>query len=1579
MRKEDYTNYLQSMRLLHSDVPNWQDFASAWIADYLPGDRSQYANALCILGADVYALLSSASEQNCTLTTVLGALYDEYTQYGFSYAAYRFVTRIMADLLDKNVDIPIESIGEELYDGYFDPKGDTIDEPTDAGLLKRYRNKLLDFSKTNQLVHFRKYDRSCIGISYPACNGFLESLLQTDRMWFVGWEELKLTQISECSMCGRQFFKKYRAQTAHLSTECPVCDAGKRTKHVKPLPEAPVFSDTILVRCKKCAKENRVLIGSDVCTSCSACGEILTFSSYPMADPLKLKSAVKKFCIADKGDSIVQKAAGTLFKRARNLELNFGLHSLYAACGFLRWFSRSGQEYRSPLLLLKIDLILDKAKGKYCIALDKTDDEAISVNRTLFKMLSGYSGEVSIELPIFGKGQSFDDYIIDVKRKLAEYTFTSDWCIEEQIAIGIFHYQKLQLETDLSENFDVYLSHPIVRSLIGAEIVHTDASSSSLETEKPLLVLDADSSQECVIKTAASGESFILQGPPGTGKSQTLTNVIAGAMGEGKSVLFVTEKASAREIIWDNLSRLTTNNGRALTDFVFNAAHITTSGGKRDADKPGKESIKNFYNNRFDALSPYFTSDVQTDDIEYLHGRIRKLYDDLDQEYKGRRVKDWIVCWADHAHYRQIALDPSVLRELHLSTAEDMISAFYRLSEKFGVLYSAHPLYGYTESRSSLDSVPLMDALTQHIDALQEIVKKGREQFGLKLDTSYRHLGSDAKLISRRGELPPQIHKWIREGKLQDVSNGRSLRNKLIQIRDYARTRQEKRDAIRALPMFQYENHVTNHFYSLNPTRLYNELLDYGNPFKRLTGKYKALAETVRTAFAAVKDKMNYKECLQACEKLVLMQNAHEKKTAYVADFNKDADMVFEYAVGWETDWDEIIVWLSEAIDNLEEEGTPTENEIYSYLLGAQTPALALPLLKEYGNELSCAVQNVVTLVDKLAVYFDPTILDIGNWQTDKIQQHMDSILRYRDMLGDWARLQAFLNKMKKEANIDYIHSTLLKEGILNADDAIGSLRRAYYKEMVFLAIRKCAPDLEDFTREEHESLLKQYAQADLNGIQINIVRLYSMLSRRKEQVCAEYARNRRGKLIRSVKGISVKQILKDNWECIRSITPCFMMSPLNVSRYLDIGITFDMVIFDEASQIFLEDALASVVRGKQVIISGDRQQLPPCDFFRANDPDAEQTDIYDEETEPVGRSVLDASLNSQIDTVSLQWHYRSRDESLICFSNKMFYDDSLVTFPAAKEDPSLRLIYHPVTDGRYTSGKQNINAKEAEEIVRLIWEEICSDERRHFTLGVVAFSVTQAEEIEDRFWEFVNSDAAVQAKFREWEAMEEHQKEPIIFCNLDTIQGDERDTMIVSTTYGKTPDGNFGLRFLGPIRQDGGKKRLNVAITRARCRMLVVTSMTADMLQKELRRSEGRCNGGAEVLCDFLRYAESYKDAHRYPIPRQDASVFIKSICRWLDQNGICYDLGVGMSSCKIDIAIKRNRDDRDYVLGIVTDERGLFGQSVREYARLRDHILTCRYAWNLYHVWMGAWFFDYEKEKAELMCRIREMLQTE
>lgn len=412
-------------------------------------------------------------------------------------------------------------------------------------------------------------------------------------------------------------------------------------------------------------------------------------------------------------------------------------------------------------------------------------------------------------------------------------------------------------------------------------------------------------------------------------------------------------------------------------------------------------------------------------------------------------------------------------------------------------------------------------------------------------------------------------------------------------------------------------------------------------------------------------------------------------------------------------------------------------------------------------------------------------------------------------------------------------------------------------------------------------------------------------------------------------------------------------MSPLSVSTFLSPDFTFDVIIFDEASQIFPQDALGAIYRGNQIIVVGDKMQMPPSNFFNSlvnvnSDDDVE--DISDFE------SILDLC-STTYNQLSLKWHYRSKYEQLIAFSNKNYYRNNLITFSSSKVDTKGIGVDYYYVDGVFDHTSKN-NIKEAEFVVDLIYDNLERYPER--SLGVVAFSVSQQSLIENLL-----------ARKRQKDPRFEHllgsdTKEPFFIKNLETVQGDERDTIIFSVGYGKDSQGRV-LHNFGPINNAGGERRLNVAVTRAKCNVQLVSSM--HHYDIDLSKTKAR---GAQLLKEYLDYAENGALVLDKNITvnqfEQFDSDFELEVCEFLRENGYVVDTQVGCSSFKIDLGLKKPNSS-DYVLAIECDGASYHSsKNARDRDRLRQEILE-NMGWKFYRIWSTDWFKNNKVEKQKLL----------
>ncbi|TQF76300.1 helicase, partial [Elioraea sp. Yellowstone] len=442
-----------------------------------------------------------------------------------------------------------------------------------------------------------------------------------------------------------------------------------------------------------------------------------------------------------------------------------------------------------------------------------------------------------------------------------------------------------------------------------------------------------------------------------------------------------------------------------------------------------------------------------------------------------------------------------------------------------------------------------------------------------------------------------------------------------------------------------------------------------------------------------------------------------------------------------------------------------------------------------------------------------------------------------------------------------------------------------------------------------------------------------------------------RGEIAKRARHLPIRTLLARAGPAIQAIKPVFMMSPLSVAAFLDpAAIAFDLLVIDEASQIEPVDALGAVARARQMVVVGDDRQMPPTRFFaRLTGDDKEPQDDDTLATADV-ESILSLCTARGFPAQMLRWHYRSRHESLIAVSNRAFYENRLLVIPSPRaRSPELGLSLVRV-DGTFDAGGSGTNAVEAQAVA----EAVLAHARAHpeETLGVAAFSIRQRDAILD----------AVEALRRAHPDTEPffaaHPHEPFFVKNLENVQGDERDVILISVGYARAPDGSLAMRF-GPLSAEGGERRLNVLITRAKKRCVVFSGLTADDI--DLSRASGR---GVAVLKEFLAFAAGGTVAAAEAMGEDDVAL-TDAIAAALEDAGLAVARRVGLAGLFVDVAVK---DDDGYRLGVLTD--GAFyaaARSARDRDRLQEAALA-RMGWRLARSWAADWLVRPEAEARRL-----------
>ena len=582
------------------------------------------------------------------------------------------------------------------------------------------------------------------------------------------------------------------------------------------------------------------------------------------------------------------------------------------------------------------------------------------------------------------------------------------------------------------------------------------------------------------------------------------------------------------------------------------------------------------------------------------------------------------------------------------------------------------------------------------------------------------------------------------------------------------------------------------------------------------------------------------------------------------------------------------------------------------------------------------------------------------------------SLTEYIDLLNTWQKNIEYLRDWSKWQHIRHEAVSIGLEMLvdhfenykISSDQLLPVFERSFYQWWLEYT---CENDsaLSAFNRPVHERQIEEFRELDEYFFELSKreirARIASHLPKPGGQVNND---TEVGILKREMQMhrilMPIRKLMKEIPNLLPRLKPCLLMSPISIAQYLDPAhSSFDIVVFDEASQITTWDAVGAIARGKEAVIVGDPKQLPPTSFFsRASDDDE-----LDEDTIEDLESILDECIASRLPAMHLSWHYRSRHENLIAFSNYEYYENRLLTFPSRYQDQGVD--FRPI-DGEYDIGRSRTNRIEAEAIVQEIESRVQNPKLAQKTIGVVTFSVAQQSLILDLLEKKAGESAALD------QVLNSESLEPLFVKNLENVQGDERDVILFSICYGPDKQGRVSHNF-GPISKEGGYRRLNVAITRARSQVIVFSSLRADQINLARARSRG-----ASDLKKFLDFAErGQKALDQSNIFNADAdfdSPFEKQVYEKLRDKGHEVHLQVGCSGYRIDLAVVDPDSPGAYLLGIECDGANYHrAKTARDRDQLRQAVLE-NLGWKIHRIWSTDWWHNKEKELKRLEDAIQD-----
>ena len=1223
------------------------------------------------------------------------------------------------------------------------------------------------------------------------------------------------------------------------------------------------------------------------------------YSSIPESDPMvgfinsELSQKRLRFYLPEND---LGKALTHLYRSSRTSIEENGANTLYLALGLLKWYETPSSERPryAPILLLPVEIIRKSAAKGYVI---RSREEETMMNITLLEMLRQNFG-ITISgldpLPTDESGVNVKLIYSIIRNSIKNQR---KWDVEEQAILGIFSFNKFIMWNDIHNNANKLVQNKIVSSLINGKIEweaateEIDATDMDKQVSPADIVLPiiADSSQLEAIYEAVHDKTFILHGPPGTGKSQTITNIIANALYKGKRVLFVAEKMAALSVVQNRLAAiglapfcLEIHSNKTKKSAVISQLKETTEIIRQTPPEEFRKEAERLLNLRAE-LNQY---------IEALH-----------KEYPfGVSLYDAII------HYQSVDVESCFdIPQAYLDTLdkdtfaqwEDAIELLVRTANACGHPYQ-HPLTGISITEySSAVKEGSSQLLTGFIDLLTTIRQK-LDVFSILLkDTDIHPTRKDFQTIShiirRILDIPELTPGLLTLPLLNETLN--EYREVVV----HGRKRDEQRKeietgfiqeilSINAKQMLAEWNRVSGQWFlpryfgqrkirkAINVYALKTIETEDIKPLLHRIIRYQEEAEAVRKYIGQLPSlfgRPGKNEDWNTIEQIIDdMTSLHSHLLNYAKDIAKVSQIK-----------QNLSAQLTEGIQTFRDIHAHSFNELY------QLADTLTATEKKLSGMLGISIEELYT--------------DSADWITialSKARTWKENL----DKLKDWYQwLQAY--QTLHSLGIGFI-ATEYKEKNIPTSQLTDSFRKSFYQAAIRYIIAK-EPTLELFNGKIFNDIIAKYKQISAKFEETTQRELFARLASNIPSFTHEAIQSSEVGILQknirnNARGISIRKLFDQIPTLLSRMCPCMLMSPLSVAQFIDTDADkFDLIVFDEASQMPTYEAVGAIARGKNVIIVGDPKQMPPTSFFSVNTIDEDNIEMEDLE------SILDDCLALSIPSKYLLWHYRSKHESLIAFSNSEYYDNKLMTFPSPDNIESKVRIVN--INGYYDKGKSRQNRAEAQAVVDEIARRLRSEELRKKSIGVVTFSIVQQALIEDLL-----SDLFI--FYPELETLALECDEPLFIKNLENVQGDERDVILFSVGYGPDAEGRVSMNF-GPLNRAGGERRLNVAVSRARYEMIIYSTLRSDMI--DLNRTSSI---GVAGLKRFLEYAEKGTRSTISSVPRQlsEATASIETIIAdRLRSLGYTVHTDIGCSGYKIDIGIVDTENTSNYQLGIICD----------------------------------------------------------
>ncbi len=1240
----------------------------------------------------------------------------------------------------------------------------------------------------------------------------------------------------------------------------------------------------------------------------------------------------------------LEKNLKNLYRAAKVSQEENGSNTLFLALGMLRWYETDLAEKAryAPLVLIPVDLVKNHRNRGYLI---RSRQEDAQINITLLEYLRQDYGikisgldplpvdEHGIDLPLVF--QTIRQGIMGKKR----------WNIENMTFMGLFSFGQFVMWNDLRSRASDLEKNKVVKSLMDGKMVWTPLEDTvkveeldqKLKPADMAIPMSADSSQMVAIAAAAGGQSFVLHGPPGTGKSQTITNMIANALYQGKSVLFVAEKMAALNVVQKRLEKiglapfcLELHSNKTNKSTVLGQLNRALEVGRIKAPEEYTQTAEKLYELRSELNHV----------IEAMHRKRAygcSMYEAIETFMQNREEKD------------KIRVPKQVLTSADAASVsewKEMVRQ-YALSAKGAGNYADHPWTGYHGTKYSME---LRETLSEALEVLMASCETAEESMdwlmqwsGLTGLADRALAGLLLDLCDFRKNAVPILEDLIRCSNYADVKS--RLEELIVTGNEY--------EGLKAEILKSFDAQVLD--YNVGDAVLRWKQTEGSWFLAKVMGQSRLLKEL--KLYAKNPADITKENIISYYERLGVVAEKKRWIEGFPSELKSYMGSLF---LGIQTSWTNLTASIekSEAVRTVIQKCSPQNQDAFIQAL----------VLGGDDAQIQRHAKVLQQVCDDLKAFK-------AEYQVDmKVQESSDGwLLAVREL---FARYHENMAGLKSWTGMNGSAEGLSGAGLVCVMEAYQSgavdaehISSAFLCNLYYgLALQTILeePVLSGFRGRQYEDLITQYTEVIEKFQNLTMQELAARLSAKVPvSGTGSAASSEVGILKKAIKSNgrmqSIRRLFDQIPTLLRRICPCMLMSPISVAQYIDPNFPkFDLVIFDEASQLPTSTAVGTIARGENVVVVGDPKQLPPTSFFSSNRIDEENCEQEDLE------SLLDDCLALSMPQEYLKWHYRSRHESLIAYSNMKYYENKLYTFPSPNDLVSeVKLV--PV-EGFYDKGKTKQNRAEAEAVVAEIVRRLRDEKLRGDSIGVVTFSLVQQHLIDDLLEEEFVKDPTL-------DEINQSSKEPIFIKNLENVQGDERDVILFSVGYGPDQDGKVSMNF-GPLNRDGGWRRLNVAITRARKSMIVYAVIRPEQIDLSRTRSEG-----VEGLRGFLEFAARGKNmlAENVENSRRHMDIVEEEIADAIRQMGYDVRTNIGGSEYRLDIGVVHPEKPDTYLAGILLD-----GANCRDAATSKDRFVSqpgvlTGLGWKIMRVWMLEWLDNPASVKEEISAELQRLLEEE